>query len=219
MRIGYYKSILFRSFKNSIRNFKLRKYNKIGIHCIIHKDTSLGNNIRIGSHVSIAEGVTLSRNVIVGAQAKLSRIFVGENTHIEYGVICTGFGNGRIHVGRESYLGIYNVLDWSENIKIGDYVHIAGPSTGIWTHSSADMCLNGVRLGDKSEKNRPKAPVNIEDNVYIGGNCTIYPGVTIGHHSIVAPNSAVDKDIAPYSLVGGVPARLIKKIDPSKRKN
>jgi len=48
--------------------------------------------------------------------------------------------------------------------------------------------------------------------VYINGNCTIYPGVTIHHHSVIAPNSAVTKDIPPYTLVGGVPAAKIKKI-------
>ncbi|NBC08454.1 MAG: hypothetical protein GVY26_14765, partial [Bacteroidetes bacterium] len=59
---------------------------------------------------------------------------------------------------------------------------------------------------------RPVAPVVIEDNVYIGGNCTIYPGVKIGHHSVIAPNSAVTKDVVPYSMVGGVPAKKIKTL-------
>jgi len=75
------------------------------------------------------------------------------------------------------------------------------------------MCINSIQLKDKSLKYRPVAPIFIESNVYIGGNCTIYPGVTIGNHSVITPNSAVTKDVPPFSMVGGVPARFIKKIE------
>ena len=119
-------------------------------------------------------------------------------------------GKRSISVGSNTYIGISNYLDTSADISIGSFVQIAGPSTALWTHSGAKMCLNGIPLSDTSVKNRPTAPIMIEDNVYIGGNCTIYPGVRIGHHSVVAPNSAVNKDVPPYSMVGGVPARFIK---------
>ena len=63
--------------------------------------------------------------------------------------------------------------------------------------------MNSIPLNDKGrDPFRPTSPILIENNVYIGGNCTIYPGVTIGHHSIVAPNSAVTINILPYTLVG-----------------
>lgn len=75
------------------------------------------------------------------------------------------------------------------------------------------MCLNNIPLSRMYDKKyRPTSPMKIEDNVYIGGNCTIYPGVTIHHHSVVAPNSAVTKDVASYTMVGGVPAKCIKRI-------
>jgi acetyltransferase-like isoleucine patch superfamily enzyme len=75
------------------------------------------------------------------------------------------------------------------------------------------MCLNSISLADKTEEFRPTSPITIESNVYIGGNCTIYPGVTIGHHSIVGPNSAVTKNVEPYTMVGGVPSRKIKNLN------
>ena len=50
----------------------------------------------------------------------------------------------------------------------------------------------------------------IEDDVWIAANCTITKGVTIGTGSIIGANSVVTKDIAPYSIMGGVPAKLIK---------
>lgn len=216
MRIGYYKSQLKQIIFKKCHNYRLRKNNIIGRHCSINKKAKLEHNVKLGDSVKISNNVFLSKNTIVGSGANLSNILVGENTHIESGVICTGFGNGRIIIGKECYIGINNILDWSANIKIGDFVHIAGPSTGLWTHSSTNMCLNGDALNKKTLKNRPIAPIKIESNVYIGGNCTIYPGVEIGHHSIIAPNSAVTKNVEPYSLLGGVPAKFIKKIEIKK---
>jgi acetyltransferase-like isoleucine patch superfamily enzyme len=55
-----------------------------------------------------------------------------------------------------------------------------------------------------------EAPVIIENNVWIASNCTIGKGVRIGEGSIIGANSFVNKDVAPYSIIGGVPAILIR---------
>jgi acetyltransferase-like isoleucine patch superfamily enzyme len=55
-------------------------------------------------------------------------------------------------------------------------------------------------------------PVVISDDVWIGANATITPGVTIGRHSVVAAGSVVTHDVPPYTIVAGVPARIIKTI-------
>lgn len=55
-------------------------------------------------------------------------------------------------------------------------------------------------------------PIRIGKNVWIGANVTITPGVTIGDGAIVAAGAVVTKDVAPRTIVGGVPAKLIKKI-------
>jgi len=57
------------------------------------------------------------------------------------------------------------------------------------------------------------APVRIEDNVWLAARVTVLKGVTIGEGAVVAAGAVVAKDVAPYTLVGGVPARLIRKID------
>lgn len=54
------------------------------------------------------------------------------------------------------------------------------------------------------------APIVIEDDVWIGSNATILPGKTIGKGAVVGANSVVTKDVKPYTVVGGVPAKLIK---------
>lgn len=210
--LRYYKDRVKNYLYQGFKRFRLRMQgHKIGSKCFIYSTVFNGLcNLKDG--VVLGPHVVLSGNNIIGSEAKLSNISIGKNTHIEGKVICTGYGTGKIQIGKECYIGIYNILDWSDNIVIGDYVQIAGPTTALWTHSGAPMCLKSIKLNNKSKQFRPTKPIIIESNVYIGGNCTIYPGVTIGHHSIVAPNSAVTKNVEPYSMVGGVPAKLVKEI-------
>lgn len=208
--------MLFKEIKSIIKQYLLRKKfsrnNIIRKGVIFSKDLEIGKGCLIGKDSIIGSEVIIKDNVRIGRSTFLQKITINDNSTIELGVICTGYGSGRIIIGKECYIGIRNILDWSDDIRIGDYVHIAGASTGLWTHSSAKQCLNGVALNNKDINYRPTAPIVIENNVYIGGNCTIYPGVTIHHHSVVAPNSAVTKDVDPFTFVGGVPAKIIKKI-------
>lgn len=216
MYLGYYKHIVKEYVFQGFICFRLRmKGHKIGRNCHIHS-TVFNGICDIRDSVILGPQVELAGNNIIGSSAKISNIFIGDNSHIDSGVICTGYGNGNIKIGKDCYIGINNILDWSDNIKIGNYVQIAGPTTALWTHSGAPMCLNSISLDQKSKEFRPTAPITIEDNVYIGGNCTIYPGVKIGHHSIVAPNSAVNKNVEPYTMVGGVPARKIKDLKTTR---
>ena len=62
--------------------------------------------------------------------------------------------------------------------------------------------MDGVNVYDQ--------PVVIEDDVWVGANVTILKGVTIGHGSVVAAGAVVTKSCPPYSIIGGVPAKLIK---------
>jgi len=213
MILGYYKFRIKNAIKQSIRLFRLRRQHIIGKNCHLNENVQLTGKVYLHENITLGPNVKLKNNVVVGSDAKLNNIFVDENSQIENGVICTGYGEGCINIGKESYIGINNILDWSNKITIGNFVHIAGPSTGLWTHSSAKQCTSGIPLKIKDEEYRPTAPIVIEDYVYIGGNCTIYPGITIGNHSIIAPNSAITNNVEPYSLVGGVPGKLINKLN------
>ena len=59
------------------------------------------------------------------------------------------------------------------------------------------------------------APVVIEHNCWLGQNVVVLKGVTIGHHSIVAANAVVNRDVPPFSIVGGVPAKVIGSVPAS----
>jgi maltose O-acetyltransferase len=109
-----------------------------------------------------------------------------------------------ISLGNDSGLG-YGCFIQSP-VRIGDCV-MMGPEvlilTGSHNHSRTDIPM--VYQGDDIKKE-----VVINDDVWIGARVTILPGITIGKGSIIAAGSVVTKDIPQYSIVGGVPAKLIK---------
>ncbi len=114
--------------------------------------------------------------------------------------------NGKnIRVG-ENFLANYNVtiLDIAP-VTIGDYVMI-GPNTLITTVNHPLSPAGRRRhLGQAR-------PVAIGRDVWIGGNCTILPGVTIGNNAVIAAGAVVTKDVPDNCVVAGVPARKIKDI-------
>lgn len=129
---------------------------------------------------------------------------IGENPSI-----CPGFhcDNGRnIHAGKD-FLTNFNVtiLDIAP-VHIGDYVMI-GPNTLITTvgHPMSPM-------GRRKHLGIAK-PVTIGNDVWIGGNCTILPGVNIGNNVIIAAGAVVTKDVPSNCVVGGVPAKFIKELE------
>lgn len=111
-----------------------------------------------------------------------------------------------IHVGN-NFLANYNVtiLDIAP-VNIGNDVMI-GPNTLIATV--------GHPLSPKGRRNHLgiAKPVMIGNDVWIGGNVTILPGVTIGNNVVIAAGAVVTKSIPDNSLVGGVPAKVIREIE------
>lgn len=128
----------------------------------------------------------------------------GKNVYIQPSFNCDNGKN--IHVG-EDFLTNYNVtiLDIAP-VYIGDYCMI-GPNTLITTvgHPLSPK-------GRREKKAYGKAVV-IGDDVWIGGNCTILPGVTIGNNVVVAAGAVVTDDVPDNCVVGGIPAKVLKKLE------
>ena len=106
----------------------------------------------------------------------------------------------------KNFLANYNVtiLDIAP-VKIGDYVMI-GPNTLITT-------VNHPLSPQKRRQHIGQAKrVTIGRDVWIGGNCTILPGVTIGNNVVIAAGAVVTKDVPSNCVVGGVPAKMIREI-------
>ena len=116
-----------------------------------------------------------------------------------------------VKIGKHVFMGGGNILDRvkPELITIEDYVSLAG-GVYILTHSNPTTPLREI-LGESSHV---VAPVHIKRGAWVAINVVILPGVTIGENSIVATGSVVTKDVPPYTVVAGSPARVVKKVRP-----
>lgn len=104
-------------------------------------------------------------------------------------------------IGEHCTLGNDAFFDAREGIRIGDCVNIAG-EVRIYTR---EHDIDDPWFGETG------GPVVIEDYAYIGTRVTIMPGIRVGHGAVVASGAVVTRDVAPYMLVGGVPARPIRE--------
>ena len=117
------------------------------------------------------------------------------------------FGNGKnIRVGKHCQI---NERVYIQSATIGDYVLIAPRVSILSKQHRYDQIDIPIALQGISKD----IPPIIEDDVWIGRNAVIMPGITIGKGSIVGANAVVTRDVDRFSVVGGVPAKLIKKRD------
>lgn len=106
-------------------------------------------------------------------------------------------------IGEDAHITAINSIRIGNNVLTGKRILITDNSHG---KSSRDL----LNIAPSKRKLYSKGPVVIEDNVWLGEKTSVMPGVRIGKGCIVAANSVVTKDIPPYCIVAGVPARVIK---------
>lgn len=98
--------------------------------------------------------------------------------------------------------------------KIGINSVIAYGGIGVVIHARATIgshCMIGQGITIGGRNGEIGVPI-VENNVYLGAGCRIIGDILIGHDSIIAPNSVVTKNVEPYSVVAGVPAKTINRI-------
>lgn len=103
-------------------------------------------------------------------------------------------------------------ISCAHSITIGNHV-LVGQNVYISDNDHGDTSYETLCQPPLSRELSIKGPVVIEDNVWIGRNASILSGVTIGKGAVIAANSVVNKDVPPYTVVGGVPARILKNAD------
>lgn len=127
----------------------------------------------------------------------------------DYSVIesyaCINNAVGDVMIGDHTRIGLHNTIIGP--VIIGSHVNLAqGITVTALNHNFED---SEKRI---DEQGVSTSAVVIEDDIWIGANAVVLPGVTIGHHSVVAAGAIVTKDVPPHSLVAGVPAKVIKQI-------
>lgn len=132
------------------------------------------------------------------------RFVLGRKSVIE-SFSCINNAVGDVLIGEETRVGLHNTIIGPVNI--GNHVNLAQGVTITALNHNFDNTKVRIDMQGISTKE-----VVIDDDVWIGANAVVLPGVHIGRHVVVAAGAVVTKDVPNYTLVGGVPARIIKKI-------
>lgn len=118
------------------------------------------------------------------------------------------FGN-RVTFGKNVFINHSAILSSSGGIEFGDNVMVApGLKIATINHDMYDRHVTYTY-----------GKVTVKENAWIGMGVTICPGVTIGKYAVVATGAVVTKDVPDYAVVGGVPAKVIKILDPTQMKD
>ncbi len=177
------------------------------------------------SRKSYEKNSIVGKNTKFAAPAKCTnfsrnsrKIIIGDNSFV-MGNMCVS-PNGNIETGDHFYLGQRSVVGSETSIKIGRCVIISNDvriydnnNHPISPKARENMSLNGFSNDNWGWHHSVSAPIVIEDNVWIGQYSTILKGVTIGKGSIVATRAVVTKDVPPYTIVAGNPAKVVKQIE------
>lgn len=132
-----------------------------------------------------------------------NRFYIGDDTTIEdFTTINNGVGD--IRIGDRTRIGLGCTLIGPVNI--GNDIRLAQNivMSGL-NHNYEDITM------PISDQGVSTAPIIIEDETWLGANCVVLPGVTIGRHCVIAAGSIVNRDIPPFSVAAGNPARVLKQ--------
>ncbi len=171
--------------------------------------------LRFGNNVQLGNGVYLDQNVYLHACP--NGIQIAENTIIMYGSVLHVYNfrdlpNAGIKIGHDSLIGEYNVIRGQGGINIGNRVYTS-PYTQIIAvnHVFDDPNQPFINQGITAEG------IVIEDDVWLGSGSIITDGVHIGKGAVIAAGAVVTEDVQAFTVVGGVPARMIRTIDEQER--
>jgi acetyltransferase-like isoleucine patch superfamily enzyme len=152
----------------------------------------------------------LGRNVIFERGVLVfhpGNIEIGDNVYIGHHTMLKGYYKNLMRIGSNTWIGQNCFLHSGGGITIGDFVGI-GPGVQILTLTHI---LDNDIATPIIERAQEYKPVVIENDCDIGVGAIILPGVTIGTGSMIGAGSVVTRDIEPYSIVAGNPARLVRK--------
>ena len=161
-------------------------------------------NLHLGKNTIIEDGAEINclakEGIHLGDRVSIGKFAIIRPSNIYGGAIGEG-----LSMGHHSNIGPYNYIGCSGKITIGNNVMLA-PRVSIYAENHVFESINST-IQSQGVK---KMSVTIEDDCWIAANSVILAGVTIGRGSVVAAGSVVNENVPPFSVVAGVPARVIK---------
>jgi len=155
------------------------------------------------SFASIGRNVVFEKGTLV---FHAENVYIGDNVYIGHHAILKGYYKNKMIIGSGTWIGQQCFFHSAGGLIIGRNVGIA-PGVKIITSSHKTGDIKKPVLHSPIEFKK----VTIEDDCDIGTGSILLPGVSIGKGAIVGAGSVVTRDVSPYSVVAGVPAKVLKK--------
>ncbi len=191
------------AFLARICQWHWRKYlGTLGKNCILHPEVYFDG---FRKNIHLADEVRIGRHATLDCDHPSASIHIGRRT-----VICQDAKlltyKGDIRIGDFCSVNPFCVLYGIGGLFIGNYVRIAAhtiivPANHLYDDPEVPITHQGLS----------RKGVHIEDDVWLGAGVRILDGCTIGRGTVVAAGAVVTEDVEPYSVIAGVPAKLIKK--------
>jgi len=169
-----------------------------------------GVRIRFAGNVRLGVGVYLDEGVYLHACPR--GITIGAGTFVMHHAVLHVYNfrdmpHSGITIGRDSLIGELSVIRGQGGVTIGDRVYLS-PLVQLLAvdHVFADPDTPFVEQGITAEG------IVVEDDVWIGGGAIITDGVHVGQGAVIAGGAVVTQDVPPHTVVGGVPARVIRDL-------
>ncbi|HCO01211.1 MAG: acetyltransferase [Alteromonadaceae bacterium] len=160
---------------------------------------------------------------IINIPGKSELISISSNSHILGELLVFAHG-GKIVVGKDCYVGEGSKIWSAGHITIGNRVLISHNVNIFDSHTHPiraserhEQFMNIASVGHPSSIDLNESPILIADDVWIGAMATILKGVTVGEGAIVGAAAVVTKDVPPWTIVAGNPAKIIRELGPDER--
>lgn len=154
------------------------------------------------------QNISLGSHVWVDPTASINNVLIGDDVVIGKKCIIFGGEEKLLEIGSHSRIGMYaKLMGYTAKLKIGSHCSI-GPMCILLVDSgpsSSPRLLTKYPIGE--------APITVGGHCHIGPSCYLFRGVSIGECSVIEPNSFVSRDVPPFSVYGGSPAKFIRKVE------
>lgn len=169
------------------------------------------------SKLSYLKGVLFEKGSMIKSENfhhTANRIFIGAYSSIRH----SGYMRENFFMGRHSGIGYRCTIGAGMHNFSGVSINSDTIMAKVSNYTDEELELLNISRDRIDVKEMNNKPVIIGNDVYLGDGVIVMPGVTIGHGSVVAANAVVTKDVEPYTIVGGIPAKPIRDRFPDKVK-
>jgi len=180
------------------------------VFCERHVRVLHAHHVSAGRDLNLEEGCQIvglsKRGIVFGDRCTVGRYAQIAPTDILGGVLGEGLKVGdNANIGPHSFIGCSGYIEIGARVLMGPRVNLLAENHNI---DVADVPIKSQGV--------TREFIVVEDDCWLGAGSTVLAGVTIGHDSVVAAGAVVTRDVPPYSVVGGVPARVLRTRDPGE---